>query len=515
MPEAPAHKPMPELRRAAGWSWSRGRGLPVLLTAAVLLLILAVLLPTLAGRVWSGAGASLALAAAGLSFLLFLLLRRDRTGSAAGHGVEIQALHPSLLDPLTGLPNRYLLDERLQRQIAESEREGRRFALMLIDLNRFREVNEAFGREVGDRVLQRVAERIRSPLRDVDTVARVDGDEFALLVRVNTREQAQLVATKVLDRLDRPCEIVGSRLPVQASIGVAFFPEHGRDATALLQHAEAARLAANRAADRCAVYEPGEDPGQPDRLALLAGLRDGLREGQLYLVLQPKRDLGSPGPAKYEALVRWRHPAQGDLAPGDFLPFLEQTGAITDLTQWVVTEALRLLADARAAAIAEVAVNLSVRVLEDAGFPVWVERQLKDSAVAPRRLRFEVTETAIMEDSRSALEVLQMLAALGVGLSLDDFGVGHSSLAYLARLPVDEIKIDRGFVAGLTDGGGNRAIVRATIDLGHDLGLRVVAEGVESEAQARLLAEMGCDVLQGHLLGPTLPLAQLLTGLDY
>ncbi len=508
MPDAPPQKNL-NARTPAGAALPRVRWVPLGVALLTLSLVLAVLLPTLAGRNWPGAGVVLALAAGGLAWLVALLAYGR---AAAGPQGKTEAVPPGLLDPLTGLPNRHLLEERLQRQIYEAAREGRRFALMLIDLDRFRAFNETFGREIGDRILQVVAERIRAPLRDVDTVARVDGDEFALLVRVNSREQAQVVATKVLDRLDEPCELVGTRLPISVSIGVAFYPEHGRAVGALLQHAEAAREAANRAEDRCAVYEPAGEPGQPDRLALLAGLRDGMERGELYVVLQPKRDLAAPATEKFEALVRWRHPAQGELSPDAFVPFLEQTSAITDLTQWMVGEVLRLLADPRATQVSEVAVNLSVRVLADRGFPLWVARQLETSAVAARRLRFEITETAMMSDSARALAVLQELAGLGLGLSLDDFGVGHSSLAYLARLPVDEIKIDRGFVAALHGAAVNRAIVRAIIDLGHDLGLRVVAEGVETQAQAELLVALGCDVLQGHLVGHARVMGDWLAG---
>ena len=409
-------------------------------------------------------------------------------------------LSESLVDRLTGLPNGYLLEERMRAHIAESERAGRRFALMLIDLDRFRQINEKFGREIGDRVLQSVAERIRSPLRDVDTVARINGDEFALLVKIEREAQAQIIAAKILDRLQEPCEVVGSRLPIKASIGVAFFPEHGRDPKALLQHAIAARTVAVQSEKRCAVYEPEGDTQVLDRLALLAGLHDSLERGELYLVYQPQRDLVAPSELKFEALVRWRHPLHGDLGPDQFLPFLEQTGSVVELTHWVVKDVLRLLGTS-GTVVGEVAVNLSVRVLDDGAFPIWVARQLINSGVAPESLRFEITESAIMTDSAHSLVVLRELAAVGVGISLDDFGVGHSSLTYLAHLPVDELKIDKGFISRMPNSAGDRAIVRTTINLGHDLGMRVVAEGVESTEQADMLANLGCDMLQGHLVG--------------
>jgi len=431
---------------------------------------------------------------------LTIWLSRGQRPATSPMPQYVYGLPASLVDRLTGLPNAYLLEERMRNYIAESDRAGRRFALMLIDLDRFRRINDNFGREIGDRVLQNVAERIRGPLRDVDTVARIDGDEFALLVKIDSKEQAQIIAAKVLDRLNESCEVVGSRLPIQASIGVAFFPEHGRDSKALLQHAIAARTVAVQSQDRCAVYEPQGDPETLDRLALLAGLRDSLKRGELYLVYQPKRDLVTPSELKFEALVRWRHPVHGDLGPDQFLPFLEQTGSVIELTQWVVKEVLRLLSSA-GTVVSEVAVNLSVRVLDDGAFPIWVARQLNDRGVAPAALRFEVTESTIMTDSAQSLVVLRELAALGVGVSLDDFGVGHSSLTYLAHLPVDELKIDKGFIDRMPNSAGDRTIVRTTINLGHDLGMRVVAEGVESTEQSDMLASLGCDILQGHLVG--------------
>jgi diguanylate cyclase (GGDEF)-like protein len=411
----------------------------------------------------------------------------------------------ALLDPLTGLPGLPLLEERLQRAITESTRDGRRVALILVDLDHFRRVNEAFGRELGDEVLRRLGRRIRGLLRDVDTVARVPGDEFALLARVGDRAEAELIVAKVMGGLAEPCELLGTQLAVHFDVGLALFPDHARDPRTLLQHAEVALDRAKESPERFAAYSPAEEADTgPDRLALLADLPAAVQRGELRLVYQPKRDLHAPGREAFEALMRWQHPVYGELEPMRFLPLAEQTGMITALTHWALDEALRVLAAAQAGAperALEIAVNLSVRALDDPALAAWLAARLEARGVAASSLRLEVTESALMSDARRGLDVLRQVADLGVGVSLDDFGVGHSSLAYLARLPVDELKIDRGFVAEMLDSPRSEAIVRATIDLAHDLGLKVVAEGVEREEQVRALQALGCDSLQGHALG--------------
>lgn len=420
---------------------------------------------------------------------------------------------PGWIDPLTELPNLYLLEDRLQRAINEAGRDGRRVALILVDLEQFRRINEAYGREVGDRALQRIAQRIGDLLREVDTLARVNGDQFAVMARIDEPEQAELIAGKIVTALAEPCDLRGTEVAICANVGMAFFPDHGRDTSTLLQHAEFALDLAAESADRHAVYAPERDVATPDRLALLAGLPEALRSGQLYLVYQPKQDVGRSRGHRYEALVRWRHPGHGELDPSRFLPLIEQTGAIVQLTHWAIREVLRL-----AAAIGpqppdlEIAINLSARVLDDAAFPLWTERQLREHGVPARKIRFEVTESAVMNDSARALQVLEGLAALGLALSVDDFGVGHSSLAYLARLPVDELKIDKSFVTNMMSRRPDQAIVRATVGLAHDLGLRVVAEGVENAEQVAQLTEFGCDALQGHWVGRPVRGTDLLGG---
>jgi diguanylate cyclase (GGDEF)-like protein len=427
--------------------------------------------------------------------------------------LESRSASPGWIDPLTDLPNLYLLEDRLQRAINEAGRDGRRVALILVDLDQFRRINEAYGRAVGDQALQRIAQRIGDLLREVDTLARVNGDQFAVAARIDEPDQAELIAGKIVTALAEPCEFLGTQVSINANVGMAFFPDHGRDTNTLLQHAEFALGLAAESADRRAVYAPERDFATPDRLALLAGLPDALRSGQLYLVYQPKQDVGRSRSHRYEALVRWRHPGHGELEPSRFLPLIEQTGAIVQLTQWAIREVLRLAAaSGPQPSDLEIAINLSARLLDDLAFPLWTERYLREHCVPAHKIRFEVTESAVMNDSARALQVLQGLAALGVTISLDDFGIGHSSLAYLARLPVDELKIDQSFVSNMLTRKPDRAIVRATVGLAHDLGLRVVAEGVENAEQAALLSEFGCDALQGHWVGRPVRGMELLAG---
>jgi len=459
-----------------------------------------------AGSVWSAvpwAGASGMLAV--LAVVLATATRRlERELVGAGQGAP-------LFDALTGLPGQALLEERLQRALAESARDGRRVALVLIDLDRFRTINDTFGREVGDQVLQRIARRLRALLRDVDTVARMPGDQFALVARVGDAKQAELLAGKVMTGLAEPCELLGSSIVLRFDVGMALFPDHAREFRGLLQRAETALDRARESPTRYAAYHPASEPAGPDRLGLLAELPEALRGGQLRLVYQPKRALAAEAVEAFEALIRWRHPLHGELEPGRFLPLAEQTGAIGGITRWALEEVVDVLAAASSTGRRlELAVNLSVRALENPALPNWLAERIDAAGIEPAALRLELTESALMSDGGRGLDVIERLARLGVGISLDDFGVGYSSLAYLARLPADELKIDRSFVAEMLDNGPSLAIVRATIDLAHDLNLKVVAEGVENAEQEAMLRALGCDSLQGHAVGWPLEREQLL-----
>ena len=446
--------------------------------------------------------ASFAAAAVGVSALgVFLLL-------VAGYQRELvrQALH----DPLTGLPNRELLADRVGQAIRTADRELRPAALLLLDLNRFKDINDTLGHHHGDQLLIQVSQRIGRALREADTVARLGGDEFAVLLPGASADGAGAVADKLRTALQQPLSIGGVALDLDASIGVAVYPEHGSDAAELLQHADVAMYVAKQAHAGFLVYDPAVDEHSPRRLALLGGLRRALDRGELVLHYQPKADLRSGRIQGVEALVRWQHPEHGLLGPDEFIPVAERTGLIHPLTRWVLDAALDQAALWRHAGLRlTVAVNVSTRNLLDPAFPDQVAGQLTTWKVPAEVLLLEVTESAVMAEPDRALEVLGRLHALGVGLAVDDFGTGYSSMAYLKELPVDELKIDRSFVSQMATSPNDAVIVRSTIDLGHNLGLRVVAEGVETQRAWDELAGLGCDTAQGYLLGRPVPAAEL------
>jgi diguanylate cyclase (GGDEF)-like protein len=443
-------------------------------------------------------------------FLLVLVgyqRRLVRQAAASSH----QALH----DALTGLPNRELFADRVGQALRTADRELQPAALLLLDLDRFKDVNDTLGHHHGDQLLREVGDRLQGALRQVDTVARLGGDEFAVLVPGVTAEAAAAVADKLRAALHSPLTLDGVALDLDASIGIAVYPDHGDDTVELLQHADVAMYAAKQAHIGFMVYDPAVDQHSPRRLALLGGLRRALERGELVLHYQPKADLRSGRILGAEALVRWQHPEHGLLAPGEFIPLAERTGLIHPLTRWVLDAALgQAAAWRRAGHRLSVAVNVSTRCLLDLGFPDEVAERLAAWEVPAGALTLEVTESAVMADPTRALEVLGRLHALGVGLAVDDFGTGYSSMAYLKALPVDELKVDRSFVGQMASSSSDAVIVRSTIDLGHNLGLRVVAEGVESQETWQELEALGCDTAQGYYLGRPVPAGELDRWLD-
>jgi diguanylate cyclase len=418
--------------------------------------------------------------------------------------------HQALHDPLTGLPNRELFADRIEHATRTADRELRPAALLLLDLDRFKDVNDTLGHHHGDELLRQVGTRLVTELRDVDTVARLGGDEFAVLLPGATGEGAASVADKLRAALHEPLVLDGVALDLDASIGIAVYPDHGGDAAQLLQHADVAMYAAKHAHAGFMVYDPAVDQHSPRRLALLGGLRRALETDELVLHYQPKADLRSGRILGVEALVRWQHPQHGLLGPGEFIPLAERTGLIHPLTGWVLDTALHQAAEwHRAGRRLSVAVNLSTRCLLDPALPDRVDGRLAGWRLPAGALTLEVTESAVMADPARALDVLGRLHALGVGLALDDFGTGYSSMAYLKTLPVDELKVDRSFVGQMASSPSDAVIVRSTIDLGHNLGLRVVAEGVETQEAWEQLKALGCDTAQGYLLGRPMPAADL------
>ncbi|HEX6548594.1 MAG TPA: EAL domain-containing protein [Candidatus Dormibacteraeota bacterium] len=425
---------------------------------------------------------------------------------------EVELEHRVLHDSLTGLPNRSLLQDRLRHAIQLGQREAIPFALFLMDLDRFKEVNDTFGHHTGDELLVEVARRLTRELRASDTIARLGGDEFAaILPGIDDTAQAEHAASKLLRALNQPFEVGGERLTIAASIGIVLFPEQGTDADGLMRRADVAMYVAKRAGGGSRFYAADQDTNSPRRLTLMADLRDAILHNQLALHYQPKVDLRSGEMLGVEALVRWLHPDHGVLAPDRFLPLAEQSGLIVPLGRWVINEAIRQCARWRGqGATLKVALNLSARSLQDRDLPDFIGAVLRREHVDASLLQVEITESTLMADPALAAEVTERLSDMGVQLAIDDFGVGYSSLAYVGRLHAHEIKIDKSFVLEMARGEKDAVIVQSTIELGRSLGLRVVAEGVEDERTWEMLVESGCEVAQGFLFSKPLPAADIL-----
>jgi len=448
------------------------------------------------------------------SILMYVLVDREKElerMQLQHEALQSQLRYQSFHDPLTSLPNRMLLEEQLNNRIATARRTGKRFLFLLASLTDFKRINKNLGYEIGDDVLRILAQNIVNGLRDADAVARFDGDVFAVIADINEKSEANIIARKVQNALSRPIDVADSPLTVTAAIGAAIFPDQGEDMAVLIKHADNAVTKARRSAGTNNIVFSEEDASSSmDRLALITGIKDAMLAGHLNMVYQPKLTLTAPDTHSFEALLRWQHPEHGLLPCDMYIPLVEQTRHILDLTHWTVENVFSTQRDLMEKGVnVSIAVNLSARVLDEDGFPLWVERMITQYGLNPASVRFEITESAIMQDSERALQVLLQLAAIGVGLSIDDFGVGHSSLAYLSRLPVDELKVDKSFVINMIKWESDRAIVRATISLAHDLGMSVVGEGVEDMDQAAMLREMECDMLQGYYISHPLSEEQL------
>jgi diguanylate cyclase (GGDEF)-like protein/PAS domain S-box-containing protein len=422
---------------------------------------------------------------------------------------ETSLQHQAWHDVLTGLPNRTRLRVELESLMAVPER-TEEFALLLIDLDRFKEVNDTIGHPCGDLLLQQVGPRLRAELRDLDTVARLGGDEFVVLLRGADAERASGVAERLVMALEQPFELDGFGVAIGGSVGIALYPEHGEDADTLLREADIAMYAAKDARSGYTIYAPDTDRHSRERLGLLADLRHAIDRGDLLVHYQPQLDVRTHTLTAVEALVRWPHPTRGLLPPDEFIPLAEQTRLIQPLSRWILAAALRQCASWRAAGLdIPISVNLSVYDLRDHDLPDVIAEALVKYGVPADRLRIEITESSLMANPPRAREILARLRVQGVQIAIDDFGIGYSSLAYLKSLPVDELKIDRSFVREMASDAGSRAIVRAIIDLADVLGLRVVAEGVEDAATLAALAALGCDVAQGYHFARALAPADL------
>ncbi len=408
-------------------------------------------------------------------------------------------------DRLTGLPNRVQFRDAV---LAAASAEGP-LAVVMLDLDRFKHVNDVLGYAFGDRLLQGVAQRLQAVVRPGDLVSRLGGDEFALLLPGADAGLAQGVAARIAAAFEEPIQLDDQRVDLSAGLGIACWPEHAADADTLLSRAEVAMYVAKRRTAGAQLYDPSLDNASAQTLSLLSELRHAVENHELRLFLQPKIALASGALVGAEALVRWQHPERGLVPPMQFIPFAEQTGFVRQLTLWVFEETARLQPQLAELGIERVSINLSTRDLMDLELPDKLEAILLRHGVRAESFCLEITESAIMDDPERAEGTLNRLAARGYKLSIDDFGTGYSSLAYLRRLPVQELKIDKSFVMGMEREEGDAKIVRSTIDLAHNLGLSVVAEGVENAAIQQRLAEQGCDEAQGYHLSRPVPLAAL------
>lgn len=414
--------------------------------------------------------------------------------------------HMSRHDLLTDLPNRSLFAEQLDKALEDAQRKGKSLAVLVMDLDRFKEVNDTLGHHIGDQMLQQVALRLRDAFGRGEVIARLGGDEFAVCMSDVSEMEAVSHGQRVIRVLEQAIPLSDLDIQVGTSVGIALFPSHGRTASLLLQRADVAMYHAKRQRAGLSVYSQEIDPNSVRRLAMLGELRHAIDSDELVLHFQPKIDGRTRVCCGVEALVRWNHPQHGMMLPMEFIGLAEETGLIRPLTRWVLDTALRQCVEwqNRGHRI-PVAVNLSVRNLLDPKLADMVGAQLKRWNVAPEYLELEITESDIMSEPERALRVLRSLDQMGIKLAVDDFGTGYSSLAYLKRLPVDEIKIDKSFVLGMRQEDNDATIVDATIDLAHKLGLRVVAEGVEDMHTANLLGELGCDFLQGYFISRPVP----------
>lgn len=419
----------------------------------------------------------------------------------------------ALHDTLTGLPNRILLADRISQAMNKVAEQGGCFSLMFIDLDGFKPVNDAFGHHLGDRLLREVALRLREQLRSQDTLARIGGDEFVLLVRLLEPDDAPQVAARQVGLLSRAFRVDEHELLISASVGIALYPGNGLTAEELLMNADAAMYHAKGAGKNgYSFFDASMNTNARKQLQLLQDLRQALELQQFRLHYQPKFDASNSQPVGAEALLRWEHPQQGLLLPEEFIDLAEKTGLIIPIGEWVLNEAcrqMRIWFD-QGYSHWRIAVNLSALQFCYAGLVDSVVAALERHGLPANSLTLEITETTAMSDADASMVVLQRLSQMGVDLSIDDFGTGYSSLMYLKRLPANELKIDRGFVRDLEHDSDDAAIVSAIVALGQALGLRIVAEGVETDTQQSFLTTLGCDALQGFLLGEPLPAEQFM-----
>lgn len=435
------------------------------------------------------------LTASALGFLVAFLAVRNATRQAN------RLQHQAMFDDLTGLPNRVLFQDRLQQAIPVSRRESQPFALLALDLNRFKEVNDTLGHQYGDLLLKQVGDRLRAVSRESDTIARLGGDEFSFLLPATDVIGSKVFAQKVMQVLEAGFDLNGKNVEIGASIGVAVFPDNGLDYESLTRHADAAMYVAKRAHTGVEMYDREKSPDDEFDFALRTELRLAIEHNDLVLYYQPKISHATSEVSGLEALVRWQHPTRGLIPPDKFIPLAEQTGLIRPLTTWVLEQAISQCAQLHALGMQlTMAVNLSTLNLKDPTLAKKIAAVLEKHHLDPKWLELEITESAVMDDTMRTVQVLSELDKLGTRLSIDDYGTGYSSLSYFRKLPLDDLKIDKSFVIGMGKNHEDATIVRSTIEMGHELGLYVVAEGVEDHETWEKLTQLGCDAAQGYYM---------------
>jgi len=414
---------------------------------------------------------------------------------AQREALEFMAMH----DSLTDLPNRSLFYDRVFQSILNAEHEQKSIAVMLMDLNHFKVINDTLGHHVGDMILKKIAARLQMGVKSYDTVARMGGDEFLVLLTDVDEKLAMSIANRLLDIVRRPLSVEGHNFDIGMSIGVALYPRDGDDPDQLIQRADVAMYSAKALSSGIAMYEPGLDNNSVGRLDLLGEIRQSLEEGHFCLHYQPRVGMADLSVEGVEALVRWQHPQQGLICPDDFIPLLEETGHITRLTRWIFRHAIEQLSVWQISKPDMVmSINVSTRDLCDQNLASDLGKVLEEFSVSSDNVILEITESALMQYSHYTRSTLNELEQLGIKLAIDDFGTGYSSLTYLKEMPISELKIDKSFVINMMSDENDEVIVRSTIDLGHNLGLQVVAEGVEDEATCKALQGLNCKHAQGY-----------------